>query len=81
MGYEMQEFTTIIMDGSNREVVDRIVDTFQTMVAGEVTCGPMDEAHPTMMVIKTTTTPSTYGVLQWGIAHVYPGLCVFDQAA
>lgn len=81
MGYELNEFTTIIMDGSNREVVDRIVDTFQCMVSGDVTCEPLDENHPTMMVVKAVTTKDTYGVLQWGIAQVFPGLCVFDQAA
>jgi hypothetical protein len=81
MGNELKEFTTIIMDGSDRKVVNRIVDTFQTMVVGEVTCGPLDEAHPTMMVVRASTTASIYGILQWGIANVYPGLCVFDQAA
>lgn len=81
MGYEMQEYTTIIMDGSDKGTVERIVDTFQTMVSGEVTCGPLDENHPTMLVVKTVTNATTYGVLQWGIEHVFPGLCVFDRAA
>ena len=78
-GTIVKNHTTVIMDGSNREVVNDILNAMDVFVGCEhVECKPLDSKHPTMMVVETTADEFTYGIAQNVIENLYPGLCVFN---
>lgn len=80
-GFRIKNYKTIITDGSNEEVVKDIVSTMDVLneeFFGEAKCFPLDDAHPTTMVVETTTISVLYAVMRRFIEHRYPGLCVFD---
>jgi len=77
-GFRKQNYKTIVMDGSNEKVLGDILEGFRVAVSGRIKCGPLDNKHPTMMVIEARTSQKTYDSLQDVIENVYPGLCVFN---
>ena len=82
-GFKVKDFTTVIMDGSDKEVVDTITDVIDLITEkqhGESSSSPLDSDHPTMMVVVTKTNKKIYNMIQEVIEDLYPGLCVFNPA-
>lgn len=80
-GTIVKDYATVVMDGSNTEVVRKIIDMIDTITEGrrkKMSCHLLDKQHPTTMVIKTSTDVDTYGFIQKVIEKLYPGLCVFN---
>ena len=76
-----RDYVTVIMDGSNKEVVDDIRLTFDLVTQCEIggtRCHPLSTEHPTIMVIETNMTKETYSEIKWVIERTYPGLCLFN---
>lgn len=80
-GSIVKDYATVVMDGSNTEVVRNIIDVIDAITdgrRGRMSCHLLDKQHPTTMVIKTSTDVSTYDFVQKVIEKLYPGLCVFN---
>lgn len=80
-GFIVKDYATVVMDGSNTEVVRNIIDMIDTITEGRrkrMACHLLDKQHPTTMVIKTRTDVNTYDFVQRVIEKMYPGLCVFN---
>ncbi len=80
-GFIIKDYATVVMDGSNTEVVRNIIDMIDTIIEGRgrhMSSHLLDKQHPTTMVIKTRTDVNTYGFVQKVIEKLYPGLCVFN---
>lgn len=80
-GFIVKKYATVVMDGSDIEVLSFITGFINLMTKkrhGEATCRPLDNDHPTMMVIETRTTGNIYDVIQEMLSEYYPGLCVFN---
>ena len=73
-------YKTVIMDGSNKKLVDEITSTFEMMLGKKfrIKAKPIDKDHPTMMVFTTFTSANRYHDTRRLINRTYPGLCVFD---
>ena len=80
-GLLVKKYSTVVMDGSDIEVLSFITGLINLMTKekhGVARCHPLDDTHPTMMVIETRTTGRTYDVIQEMLSEYYPGLCVFN---
>lgn len=80
-GFIVKKYSTVVMDGSDMEVISFITGLISLITRGRhggVTCRPLDDEHPTMMVIETRTTKNTYDVIEEMLTEYYPGLCVFN---
>lgn len=80
-GFVVKDYATVVMDGSNTEVVRNIIDMIDTIIEGKgrrMSNHLLDKQHPTTMVIKTRTDVNTYGFVQKVIEKLYPGLCIFN---
>ena len=80
-GLFVKKFATVVMDGSDENVVSTITESINIVTKeryGESTCRSFDSEHPTMKVIETYTKPKTYKKIQNMIENSYPGLCVFS---
>ena len=80
-GIKVKDYVTVIMDGSDTEVVRKIVNVIDKVTAkkhGVSTEHVFDDDHPTMVIIKTKTTNGVYKIIQNVIDTIYPGLCVFN---
>lgn len=80
-GFKRRIFNTVVMDGSNNLTVDNIVGVIEMVTDkrhGRVYRRPMDETHPSMIIIETTTNSFDYNLMQDMIEKQYPGLCTFD---
>ena len=73
-------YKTVIMDGSNKRVVDEITSTFEMMLGKRfrIKAKSVDKDHPTMLVSTTLTSANRYHDTRRLINRTYPGLCVFD---
>lgn len=79
IGTIVKDYKTLIMDGSNKEVVDEILNTMDVFIGDEhVTCEPLDSKHPTIIVINTKTDEFAYAITKAMIEKLYPGLCIFN---
>ena len=80
-GYQVRDFETIVMDGSNINVLGEIInqiDGFTEEMHGKSTYRSLDSDHPTMIVITTRTNALMYGCIAHAIDMLYPGLCAFN---
>ena len=77
-GFIRRNYKTVVMDGSNEEVLKDIINGIETATKGEAKCYPLDDDHPTMMIIETRTCKRIYDVIQSVVEFMYPGLCVFN---
>lgn len=80
-GFNVKDYATVVMDGSNTEVVRDIIGMIDAITVGrrgKMSCHLLDKQHPTTMVIKTMTDVNTYDFVQRVIEKLYPGLCVFN---
>ena len=80
-GLLVKKYSTVVMDGSDIEVLSFITGFINLMTKGKhgvARCRPLDDNHPTMMVIETRTTGRTYEVIQEMLSEYYPGLCIFN---
>ena len=80
-GFIVKDYATVVMDGSNTEVVRNIIDMIDTITKGRrkrLACRLLDKQYPTTMVIETRTDVNTYDFVQRVIEKMYPGLCVFN---
>ena len=73
-------YKTVIMDGSNKRVVDEITSTFEMTLGKKfrIKAKPIDKDHPTMLVFTTLASANRYHDTRRLINKTYPGLCVFD---
>ena len=79
MGYD--KHVTVIMDGSSRRRNNEITDIIDMVIGkriGKTKSRKLDDNHPTMRVITTTTTAENYRRIRRLIEALYPGLCIFD---
>ena len=58
-GFIRRNYKTIVMDGSNPKVLLDILEGFKVATRGEANCYPLDDNHPTMIVIETKTNKKT----------------------
>ena len=80
-GFIVKDYATVVMDGSNTEIVRNIIEMIDAITNGRrgpMSCHLLDKQHPTTMVIKTKTDVNTYGFIQRVIEKLYPGLCIFN---
>lgn len=77
-GFIRKKYTTIVMDGSNEKVLNDIINGMETATHGKAECRPLDDDHPTMMIIETKTNKKTYNIIRDVVEFMYPGLCVFN---
>lgn len=77
---EKQKYNTVVMDGSSFPVVDDIKEMIDMMVGNRhgSFCTPIDNEHPTMILIETETTEDEYNQAADIIECLYPGLCTFN---
>lgn len=76
-----RRFSTVVMDGSNDDVVHDIIHVVRTLIKGRgrfCSCMPVDEGRLTMFTIDVFTTKTVYNELEREISRRYPGLCMFD---
>jgi predicted double-glycine peptidase len=77
-----RKFRTVVMDGTDTEIVNFImsdlIDDMNFEKYGKSTCQPLDDKHPSMIVIETYTTEDMYHTMQGVIDKCYPGLCIFN---
>lgn len=76
-----KKYSTVIMDGSNKETVENILrwfDCFTNRRFGKTKCRPLDKNHKTMLVVNVKLYEDSYELLQSSIEKVYPALCVFN---
>lgn len=81
MNGRSREFNTVVMDGSNEEVMRTITEAIDIVTKekyGKSTSRNFDNEHPTMKVIVTRTTERTYKTIRGMIERAYPGLCIFN---
>lgn len=81
MGLAKKNYVTVIMDGSDKDVVDNIRLTFDLVNKCEIggtSCHPLSKDHPTTIVIETDTTKERYSEIKCVIEKAYPGLCLFN---
>lgn len=75
-------FRTVIMDGTDSEIVGFIVndliDDLNRESYGKSTCRPLDDKHPSMIVVETYTREHMYNEMRDLIDRCYPGLCIFN---
>lgn len=76
------KFNTVVMDGTQTEIVNFImndlIDELNNREYGKSICRPLDDRHPTMIVIETHTTERKYKTMQDLIELCYPGQCIFN---
>lgn len=78
IGLIRKNYKTVVMDGSNEKVLKDIVNGMETATRGKAKCYPLDDDHPTMMIIETKTNKKKYDIIQSVVEFMYPGLCVFN---
>lgn len=74
-------YVTVIADGSDKEVVDKIRFMFDLVTKREIgstPCRPLSKSHPTTIVIETETNKERYEAIQEIVEVLYPGLCLFN---
>ena len=75
------KYVTVIMDGSNKKVVEEITGVFDMVtrrLIGKTRCRKLDKNHPSMLVITTYTSTRKYWIIRRIIEKAYPGLCTFN---
>lgn len=79
--YTTQNYTTVVMDGSNTKIVGHIVDLLNHLakeLGAKATCRQLDSKHPTTIVIDIVMDSDMYDTAQHLIEVRYPALCVFN---
>lgn len=74
-----RDYQTLIMDGSDPYVVRDILSMIDFLTESETTINhPLDEEHPTIIVLETKTNEVVYNLIEALIESEFPGLCVFN---
>lgn len=76
-----KKFYTVVMDGTREDHVDfvkEIMDDLNNKEFGKSTCRPLDDKHPSKIVIETRTTKDMYDSMMQVIERTLPGRCIFN---
>lgn len=80
-GLDKKKYVTVIMDGSNKSVVEHIrlaCDLVNQCEIGSAVCYPLSDEHPNVVIVETITTRKLYNDIKSVIEETYPGLCLFN---
>jgi hypothetical protein len=78
----LEKYSIVIMDASDLSKVGKIFSYVESVVERESTdrkvqWHPLDENHPTTIVLEFEDSDLVAYILQKNIDDMYPGLCVF----
>ena len=79
--FRVKKFSTVVMDGTNRETLKRILDIvwmWADGACGEIKCHALDKNHPSMVVIESKMYTYHFNQMRSIIEANYPGLCIFN---
>ena len=85
----VKKFNTVVMDGTHEQTVNFVKDIIEDLNTaeasdgtianyGKATCRPLDDKHPSMIVIEVRTTEERYGLMRYLIDLALPGRCIFN---
>lgn len=79
-GNEFKTNTVVIMDGSDKAVVDYIASMLEAWntYAGRPKVYQLDENHPSIKVVVSRLEESDIDVVNRRIEARFPGLCIFN---
>ena len=79
VGEKTRNYQTLIMDGSDPYVVRDILLMIDLITGDFETINyPLDEEHPSIIVLETKTNEDVYDLIEMVIESEFPGLCVFN---
>lgn len=84
MGIFKKAHNMVVMDGSNKKdlcsILVRIGEIVNLGNNRIITVTPLDEKHPTMVVVEYETGLLRHQKLKNELDKLYPGLCIHDVA-
>ena len=79
VGEKTRNYQTLIMDGSDPYVVRDILLMIDLITGDFETINhPLDEEHPSIIVLETKTNKDVYELIEVVIESEFPGLCIFN---
>ena len=82
-GLFAKNFKTVILDGSDSDVVNTItcaIDIVTKERYGSSICRDFNGTLPTAKIVETRTDKKTYRKICGMIERSYPGLCIFSAS-